>query len=305
MSSVKEYWLDTRPTHQLSFACPKCQFPCAAFFHPPEPHDIFGEGNFIEESVECLRCRSVWIAEVTADWDNDYIVVLRDHHDTEVELSELDLSGDRDDWDDHFDPEPRAFDIFQQGLQEWWRHVDKIGDPLSGEASVNRMLFTQLFSLLEAYLFSEIIGIAERDAAVQRGILKALPWLGDRPFKLSTIAEKPTLVSDAVKGALIELSFHNLSLVESLCREGLQHRMLPTDKDERDLMMRAVSKRHDCVHRNGLMKDGTIVDDVTLDWLMSLAKSFERMARGVQVRVHDIDGYRTARLHFANVNLLD
>lgn len=294
MSSVKEYWFDTRPTHELSFTCPKCQFPCAAFFHPPEPYEIIDDGDFHEEAVECLRCRSIWTAEVSADEDNDYLGILREHHDATVNISELDLSDDGDDWNDHFEPELRAFDIFQAGLKEWWEHITEIGDPRSGAVSINRMLFTQLFSLLEAYLFSEIIGIAQRDAAVQRGILKALPGLGEQAVKLSTIAEKPTLVSDAVKGALIDLSFHNLGLVETLCREGLQQGMLPIDKDERDLMMKAVSKRHDCVHRNGQTKDGKAVDDVTLDWLMSLAKAFERMAQRVQARVHDIDGYRIA-----------
>lgn len=304
MGSAKDYWFDTRPTHELSFICPKCQFPCAAFFHAPDPHEIMDEGDSHEEVVECLRCRSVWTAIVTADEDDDqYEGFLDEKPDTPITLSELDLSDERDDWDDHYEPEPRAHDIFQAALKEWWQLMEKIGDPRGGAGSTNRMLFTQLFSCLEAYLYSEIIGIAERDPAVQRGILRAIPALGNQPVKLSTVAEKPTLVSDAVTGALIDLSFHNLDLVETLCREGLQQGMLPTDKGERDLMMKAVHKRHDCVHRNGLTKDGQTVDDVTLDWLMSLAKAFERMAQRVQTRVSDVDGYRLAQLHFANVNL--
>lgn len=40
---------------------------------------------------------------------------------------------------------------------------------------------------------------------------------------------------------------------------------------------------------------------MTLDWMMSLAKAFERMAQRVQIRVHEIDGYRLAELHFAEI----
>lgn len=302
MSSVKDWWLGTRATHSLDFECPKCQFPCAGYFYAPEPCEIMDEGDHHEEVVECLRCRSVWKVIVTADPEDDsYQGAINERPETNVRFHELDYSNDRDEWDDYQEPELRAYDIFQAALKEWWQHLDKIGDPERGDGSVNRMLFTQLFSLLEAYLFSEIIGIAERDPAVQRGILKALPGLGDQPVKLSTVAEKPTLVADAVKAALIDLSFHNLGLVESLCREGFQQGVLPTDKDERDLLMRSVHKRHDCVHRNGFTKEGLPIDDVTLDWMMSLAKAIERMAHRVQVRVHEIDGYRLAKLHFANV----
>lgn len=305
MGSAKEWWFETRATHCLRFECPKCQFHCASYFRAPESYEIMGEGDFHEEVIECLRCRSRWTAIVTADeQDDSYDGMLRDRPDTVVHIYELDYSNDREDWDDHYEPEPRAFDIFQEALKEWWQLLDKIGDLQSGAGSINRMLFTQLFSCLEAYLFSEIIGIAERDAAVQRGILNALPGLREQSVKLTKVAEKPTIVADAVKGALSDLSFHNLGLVESLCREGLQEGLLPTDKHERDLMMKAVLKRHDCVHRNGQTKDGQPVDDVTLDWMMELAKAFERMAKRLQLRVHEIDGYRLAQETFKDIDVL-
>ena len=79
------------------------------------------------------------------------------------------------------------------------------------------------------------------------------PW---RPAcQAEQVAEKPTLVADAVKAALMDMSFHNLGLVEYLCREGFQQGMLQTDKDERGLLMKSVHKRHDCVHGNGFTKE--------------------------------------------------
>ena len=41
----------------------------------------------------------------------------------------------------------------------------------------------------------------------------------------------------------MDMSFHNLGLVEYLCREGFQQGMLQTDKDERGLLMKSVHKR--------------------------------------------------------------
>lgn len=304
MGVAKDHWFETRPTHGISFKCPKCQFACSAYFHAPEPYEIMEEGDYHEEVVECLRCRSVWETIVTADEDTDaYEAMLSDKPDVDVDVFELDLSGDRDDWDDGYEPEPRAYDIFQAALKEWWQLLGKFGDPEGGAGSTNRMLFTQLYALLEAYLYSEIIGIAERDPAVQRGILKAMPALGDQPVKLSTVAERPALVAETIKAALIDFSFHKLEVVDSLCREACQKGMLPLDKDERALIMRSVHKRHDCVHRNGLTRAGEPVEDVTLDWLMSLAKAFETMAEVVQARVHEIDGYRLANEAFKDIDV--
>lgn len=304
MGSVKEHWLETRATHQLTFVCPKCEFSCAAFLRPPEPYEIKEEGDYHVEVVECFRCQSKWTVELFAEKEFDeYEGVLRECNNTVVSLSELDLSAELDDWYNYYDPEPRAFEIFQTALRDWWQLLPKIAALGECTNSINRMLLVHLFSTVEAYLFNEIVGIAERDPAVQRGIIKALPVLKNQSVKLSSVAENPALVSDEVKKALQAVSFHNFSVVESLCRDGLQQSILPESHDERNLIMTAVNCRHDCVHRNGFKKDGSPIDDVTLDWLMSLAKAFERLARRLQTKIHDIDGYRMARVHFSNIEV--
>ncbi|MCW1750237.1 MULTISPECIES: hypothetical protein [Rhizobium] len=294
MGSVKEQWLETRPDHELTFACPKCGYPCASWVRPPDLlHETEDEDpdNFEVETVECIRCDSTWRVEITPGHET-YRMTIGGNPDEDVTLHPLDMSDDEPYWDDLPEPEPQPHDIFQEALRDWWSLLGKIGDQTSGSASVNRMLFVQLFSIFEAYLSDEIVGLTIRDTAVQRSIIAALPALNKQTVSLLTVAEKPNLVRDEVRGALQRVSFHNLPVVDSICGKALNMPILPPSKEVRDILGAAVTARHDCVHRNGYDLDGKLTSIITVEWLMSLSKHFEGMANTLTFQVMNIDTAR-------------
>lgn len=293
MGSAKEYWLETRPDHELTFTCPKCGYPCASWVRPPDLLQCTEDedGDYSVENVNCMRCGSGWQVEITPRHES-YSVSIANHSEANVTLNALDMSDDEPYWEDLPEPEPQPHDIFQAALKDWWTLLGRIGDKEAGSASVNRMLFIQLFSIFEAYLFDEIVGLAIRDGAVQKAIVNTLPSLKKQTVSLSTVAEKPNLVRDEVRGALQRVSFHNLPLVDSICTNALGKPLLPAAKETRDLLNQGVTSRHDCVHRNGYDIRGNLISTVTVDWLVMLSKQFESMAGSLTSQIDRIDTSR-------------
>lgn len=51
--------------------------------------------------------------------------------------------------------------------------------------------------------------------------------------------------------------------------------------------MKSVDKRHDCVHRNGVDKEGNTHDDLTDDYLQKLGDIFSDMADALDNAIRD------------------
>ncbi|MDX1073061.1 hypothetical protein GOL32_32450 [Sinorhizobium medicae] len=177
-------------------------------------------------------------------------------------------------WDEP-EPEPGAYGIFQEAMRDWKKNVVELST-MEGTGSRNRMLFVTLYSILEAYLSDTIIGSAMEDVGVQRKMLK-LEGLKEKQISLETILDKPDIVREMVKTTLQGLSFHKLAQVNGMCEAAFGKPILPGDRDERALVMKSIDKRHDCVHRNGVTKEGTKHDDITSDYLLKLGALFENM----------------------------
>lgn len=180
-------------------------------------------------------------------------------------------------------PEPGSYDIFLNGIKEWRYNVANIGES-NGESSRNRMLFTTLYSIVEAYFSDRITSIALSDAAVRRHLLK-LDGLKDKHVTLETVLDNPDIVRDMVKTTLQGVSFHNLKLVNWICRAAFGKSILPKDDGDRALIMNSVDKRHDCVHRNGLDQAGNKHTDITREYLQYISSILEAMAGSLEEAV--------------------
>ena len=252
---------------EVSFLCPECRHPSAAYVTFPA-----GEDHVVEE-VECLNPDEYHKWDVSLrESPNGVRATLNQHPEERVSVSVMDTS---DDWTDPF-PEPGSYGIFLGALDEWRGNVTDLGK-VDGGSSRNRMLFTTLYSIVEAYLSDTIIGAALADQAVQKHML-TLDGLKGVVVSLETVLEQPNIVRDMVKNALQGMSFHNLPAVNAICKVAFSKTILPEDKVQRALVMQSVNKRHDCVHRNGKDKDGNVHVDITQDYLRELGTIFESMA---------------------------
>lgn len=273
MSSTKEYMHEvwSQRDAEISFLCSHCGLPASAWVKIP------GDIDEHFEEVSCLNNEDPheWSVIVRHDDLTGYSAELEE--DPEVEVT-IDVGGNRydEDWDEP-EPEPDAYGIFRRAMSDWKSNVRELGTPY-GASSRNRMLFVTLYSILEAYLSDAIIGAAMADVAVQRKMLK-LDGLKDKQISLETILDKPDIVREMVKTTLQGLSFHKLGAINSICESSFGKPILPRDKDDRALVMKSIDKRHDCVHRNGVDKEGVMNEDITREYLEKIGDLFEEMAK--------------------------
>ncbi|MBY5546367.1 hypothetical protein HFO61_05920 [Rhizobium leguminosarum] len=281
MGAMKEVMMErwvTEPVEiEVSFWCPLCGHPAAAWMQVP------GDAHEYVDEVSCVNPEGdhEWTVSIVKE-DSVYSAQLDRHPDIDISLSVLDTSDD--DWDEPL-PEPGAYGIFRDAMREWRSNVSAIGVP-DGGSSRNRMLFSTLYSIVEAYLSDTIIGAALVDVSVQRHMLK-LDGLKDKQLSLETILDKPDIVREMVKTTLQGLSFHKLGQVNGMCQTAFGKPILPRNNDDRTLVMKSIDKRHDCVHRNGADKGGSKHTDITDDYLRKLATIFEEMAEALESAMSD------------------
>lgn len=157
-----------------------------------------------------------------------------------------------------------------------------------GAFLLNRMVFSHQITALEAYLGDTLINeVMDDEVALQRLIGMAEELVGAK-FTLTEIAKSPDLVQKTVRTYLRAVLYHNLAKVDVLYNIALGFRILNLAKDKPSLF-KAVSRRHDCVHRNGFDKDGNelkvftkeFVQD-TADLIRDLVDSIEKAVRSRQ-----------------------
>ncbi|MFK3962135.1 hypothetical protein ACI2KT_00975 [Ensifer adhaerens] len=271
MSSVKEYMheLWSQVDVEVTFTCPHCRNPVSKWLK------VAGDDpeQFEEVSCEFDEDEEAWTVIIRND-DGSWSAELEEDPDVEVTINVDDSSPY--DWDEP-EPEPDAYGIFRQAMGEWRRNVFDFSTP-GGASSRNRMLFTTLYAILEAYLSDAIIGAAMEDVAVQRKMLK-LDGLKDKQIRLETILDKPDIVKEMVKTTLQGLSFHKLGAVNGICETCFSKKILPPNNDDRALIMKSIDKRHDCVHRNGVDREGMLHEDITREYLDKIGELFEEMAK--------------------------
>ncbi|RAX37837.1 hypothetical protein DQ393_29535 [Rhizobium tropici] len=262
---------------EVSFVCPHCKNSTATWLKVAGDQ----ETHFEEVACEFDDDEEGWTVIIRHD-ENGWTAELEDAPDVDVTIKVDDSNYDG--WDEP-EPEPRAYGIFAGAMRDWKINVNELST-VGGAGSKNRLLFVMLYSILEVYLSDAIIGAAMENVEVQRKMLK-LEGLKDKQISLATILDRPDIVREMVKTTLQGLSFHKLVPINGVCESAFGKPILPRDKDDRALVIKSVDKRHDCVHRNGVDRDGTSHTDISRDYLEKLGGLFGEMAETLENAIRD------------------
>ncbi|MEM5432581.1 hypothetical protein VSR71_29445 [Cupriavidus oxalaticus] len=119
------------------------------------------------------------------------------------------------------------------------------------EATLCNMLYAQVVTAVEAYLSGTFIRTVVNSDALIRKLVETDPALGDRQFSLKEIFGKLEGLKLSVAKYLQDLIFHDLKKVKPMYAS-----VLDIDFGDIGWLFRAVLIRHDCVHRNGVDKEG-------------------------------------------------
>lgn len=190
---------------------------------------------------------------------------------------------DPDEWADYSVPDD-PFTIF---MSSYHHTGDLLADHGKDDGGflLNRMVFSHQVTALEAYLGDTLINAVMDDAAAMQRLIEQDEDLVKEKYTLVEISKEPALVERKVREHLRSILYHNLAKVDVLYNIALGIRILNESKDKTSLF-KAVTLRHDCVHRNGFDKDGNehqiftkkFVQD-TSDLISDFVKSIEGAVR--------------------------
>ena len=146
------------------------------------------------------------------------------------------------------------FTIF---MDLYHRTGDLLADHGSSDGGylLNWLIFSHQITALEAYLGDTLIKTVSVDKAAMARLMKEDTELQKEKFTLAEIAANPDLVESKVREYLRSILYHNSAKVDFLYNTALQICFLDLAPDKAGLF-KAVTLRHDCVHRNGFDKDG-------------------------------------------------
>lgn len=222
----------------------------------------------------------------------EYPVGIENHHITDV--GEHEVIEDFDYGLEHGEQEPDDWLDYEAPANPYRIFMDSYhhtGDLLAdhggvcGDHLVNRMIFSQQITALEAYLGDTLLNEVMRDKEAMQRLIDKDQDLAKEKFTLSEVSKDPGLVERKVRTHLREVMYHNLKKVDVLYNIALGVRILNLAADKTDLF-KAVLLRHDCVHRNGFDKDGKEIDIFTKAFVQDTADLIKAFVEGIQKAVH-------------------
>jgi hypothetical protein len=154
-----------------------------------------------------------------------------------------------------------------------------------GSDLINRMLFVQQVSALEAYLCDTLLKAKDNKESMKR-LVVCDRYLRTEKYTLADIICNPDLVAETVRAYLHSLVYHDLKRVNFLYRKALGVQVLREGADNSKLF-KAITYRHDCVHRNGLTKDGIPLTVFTKSYVQEIADVVRSLVDQIE---REIDG---------------
>lgn len=276
----------------VRFQCPEChkevdttvRVPALPWGSTDKISDMSAEDN---EDVTCPECDQVFPVHVyhtTAGCD----VMLEDHSDVRVRSEDPYFTKEDDDrnWEDEQAPPENPRGIFLDSYHESKHHLLEHGSD-HGPSLINRMVFAQQVSALEAFLSDTLLGHLTSKTEAMLKLAMELPALKNKEFKLHQIAGDPELIRKTVLGHVRHVIYHRLKVVDELYRITFGTGCLDSLNDEqKSRMFEAIKYRHGCVHRNGRGDDDQPLTalnkqyvNATMELMADLVNSIDQMVR--------------------------
>lgn len=193
-------------------------------------------------------------------------------------------------------------DEFSEEEYEWFsenedkNHFELLAEQLSSVGEILRldvpqsarfsflvMIHAHVVSALEGYLAGAFIHNVCNSEELTRKLVESDPEFANRKFTLREIYEQKDTLKLTVSTYLRGLIFHDLKKVVPMYRDVLGHRF-----EDLSWLFHAVKKRHDCVHRAGLDKDGKKID-LTVDSIFELLEKSIDLATGVERSLAELE----------------
>ena len=148
---------------------------------------------------------------------------------------------------------------FYENFKENIDVIEKLlnnGIPAELEKKYLMMLYVNVITSLETYLSDAFINTVLGKEEFTRKMVETNPDLANEKFSLKDIYEQYEKIELKVKQYLLDIIWHNLAKIKPLYKATLDVDF-PTDLKD---IFRAITIRHDIVHRNGKSKTGEVFE---------------------------------------------
>ena len=149
--------------------------------------------------------------------------------------------------------------------------------------SFYRMLFTQYFSVFEAYLSNRVIQLVSEDSDALRSLVAKS--FKDEKIDFLTALSKPDEIRKRVVDALRDVVWHNFPKIDHYYVGVFGCSMFPDD-GSRTFLNTQSKIRHHCVHRNGFDLDQKRVSIDKSD-IAALRDAIEKVVAHIEKTYHD------------------
>lgn len=271
-------------TSHISFDCPICEAPVRETVDVPGTDwggDTADERYTMDsETIGCFECGAHFDLGI-GNQDGTIFATLSEHRDVKVKASDTELQFEPEEIDWDLPAEPSLVVI--STLNDIIALVDLHGDP-SRVSVFNRMAFIQQIAALEAYLCDFLLNQVRLKPAALAAIVKGDRDLKDQKLTLVEVLADAHVVKRAVAEHLQMQLYHKLAKVEAMYRTALGVGLLP-NADIKQRLFAAMPTRHDCVHRNGLDKDGARRLEVRAGFLRQIDADIRAVVTHMEGRI--------------------
>jgi hypothetical protein len=129
----------------------------------------------------------------------------------------------------------------------------KLPSHLHLQQPYNRMMYASIITAMETYLCDAFFHKVTNDECLIEKLLLSTQEFKERKYAISDIIEWKKQTKKKVSDYLLDIVWHNLPKVEMLYKNVLSV-VFPSDIDT---LHKAISVRHDLIHRNGRSKSGS------------------------------------------------
>lgn len=194
----------------------------------------------------------------------------------------------------YYDEEDRDDDMYwreepSEQLRILNSHLNSAGDLLeinvgqNNAFSLDVMIYGHVVAATEGFLSSVFIKTTTGSEDLIKRLVETDPKFSEMQFSMSQLFKERESIKDTVAVYLQNLIFHDLKKVKPMYKA-----VLGLDLGDIGWLFKAVSKRHDCVHRAGYGKDGNQIA-FEEDELQVLIQKVRALCESIMVTVTKLE----------------
>jgi transcription elongation factor Elf1 len=293
MGRVKELMMEMEEHEweftEVQFKCPSCNICETGSAELPVVYHHSEIEHFpVTITCDSLVCGASFNCTLTATW-NEYQIELDDYSSVEVRVDpiqgfEPDPYPDWDEYDfdsSHYISPLGTFNSTISGLKTIANSVQLV----THKDMLLRMLFVQAITALEAFLSDTLIQKIAIDVDAQKRLLESKQLgIGEQKISLKDAIGIENFARTKLLNYLTDELYHRLNKVQKLYQIGLRIDIAP-EKETLEVIEKAIPVRHDCVHRNGKIKDSDDKHAISLEQVEELIEAIISMVLKIDDRL--------------------